>query len=143
MVDEQILVETLDDFLNAVGSLESEYAKGCRFTVNFVKEKLNSNRLSSSMPVGDVEKVAKFMLSNGFATGHGDSVDDLLNELDWQIKELRATLPSAPNADMKVLITPEWLKKRIESDPDDVEVEAGILHPEAPLNPNADGGRDG
>ncbi len=29
------------------------------------------------------------------------------------------------------LITPEWLKKRIESDPD-CEVEAGILHPEAP-----------
>jgi hypothetical protein len=36
------------------------------------------------------EKVAQWMIENGFATGHGDTIDDLLKELTWQIAELRA-----------------------------------------------------
>jgi hypothetical protein len=37
-----------------------------------------------------LEKLAGWMNANGFATGHGDTFDNLLRELDWQIKELRA-----------------------------------------------------
>lgn len=37
----------------------------------------------------DREKLASWMLANGFATGHGDTMDDLLRELTWQIEELR------------------------------------------------------
>ena len=33
------------------------------------------------------EKVAKWMLRNGYATGHGDTTEDLLAELDWQFAE--------------------------------------------------------
>lgn len=33
------------------------------------------------------EKLAAFMLRNGFATGHGETVGDLLSELEWQVKE--------------------------------------------------------
>lgn len=33
---------------------------------------------------------------------------------------------------MKMTIDPEWLRRRIAEEPDDVSVEAGILHPEAP-----------
>ena len=33
------------------------------------------------------EKVAAWMMRLGYATGHGDSVEDLLQELDWQIRE--------------------------------------------------------
>lgn len=33
------------------------------------------------------EKVAAWMMQRGFATGHGDTVDDLLNELEWQVAE--------------------------------------------------------
>ena len=33
------------------------------------------------------EKVAKWMISRGYATGHGDTIEDLLRELDWQIEE--------------------------------------------------------
>ncbi len=36
------------------------------------------------------KKLADWMIANGFATGHGDTFDDLLRELEWQIKELRA-----------------------------------------------------
>ena len=33
------------------------------------------------------EKVAAWMMQCGYATGHGDTVEDLLRELDWQIVE--------------------------------------------------------
>ena len=33
------------------------------------------------------EKLAKWMISRGYATGHGDTIEDLLRELDWQIEE--------------------------------------------------------
>ena len=37
----------------------------------------------------DLEKLADWMSQNGFATGHGDCLDDLLKELTWQVKEIR------------------------------------------------------
>jgi uncharacterized protein YoaH (UPF0181 family) len=36
-----------------------------------------------------VEKISAWMISQGFATGHGESIEDLLEELEWQIKEIR------------------------------------------------------
>ena len=33
------------------------------------------------------EKLAAWMMRQGFATGHGDTVEDLLKELEWQIEE--------------------------------------------------------
>jgi hypothetical protein len=39
--------------------------------------------------VADMEKLAAWMLANSFATGHGDTMEDLLAELDWQVRELR------------------------------------------------------
>ena len=33
------------------------------------------------------EKVAQWMMQRGYATGHGDTTEDLLAELDWQIVE--------------------------------------------------------
>jgi hypothetical protein len=33
------------------------------------------------------EKVAKWMVERGYATGHGDTVEDLLKELEWQAAE--------------------------------------------------------
>jgi len=33
------------------------------------------------------EKVAKWMVERGYATGHGDTVEDLLKEIDWQVAE--------------------------------------------------------
>ena len=32
-------------------------------------------------------KLAAWMMRQGYATGHGDTVEDLLKELEWQIKE--------------------------------------------------------
>ncbi len=33
------------------------------------------------------EKVAAWMISKGYSTGHGDTTEDLLKELEWQIRE--------------------------------------------------------
>ena len=38
--------------------------------------------------MSDLEKLARWMVEQGFATGHGDTVDDLLKELALQIQEL-------------------------------------------------------
>jgi hypothetical protein len=32
-------------------------------------------------------KVAQWMIDHSYATGHGDTTEDLLEELDWQITE--------------------------------------------------------
>jgi hypothetical protein len=33
------------------------------------------------------EKVAAWMIKKGYATGHGDTIEDLLVELEWQVRE--------------------------------------------------------
>lgn len=35
----------------------------------------------------DLETLANWMIHHGYATGHGDTVADLLKELEWQIGE--------------------------------------------------------
>lgn len=35
------------------------------------------------------ERLAAWMTERSFSTGHGDTFEDLLKELDWQVKELR------------------------------------------------------
>ena len=32
-------------------------------------------------------QLAAWMTRQGYATGHGDSIEDLLQELDWQVQE--------------------------------------------------------
>jgi hypothetical protein len=36
------------------------------------------------------ETLAKWMTHHGFTTGHGDTIEGLLNELSWQIAALKA-----------------------------------------------------
>jgi hypothetical protein len=47
-----------------------------------------AERLHSMTPAR--EQLAAWMIAHGFATGHGDTFEDLLKELEWQIAELRA-----------------------------------------------------
>jgi hypothetical protein len=44
------------------------------------------------------EKLAAWMIENSFATGHGDSLEDLLGELTWQVKEMRDRAQEAREA---------------------------------------------
>jgi hypothetical protein len=43
------------------------------------------------------EKVAAWIIAHSFATGHGDTLDDLLAELSWQVEALRAQSRSRDN----------------------------------------------
>ena len=37
--------------------------------------------------MSDKEKLAQWMMAKGYSTGHADSMEDLLHELEWQIRE--------------------------------------------------------
>ena len=43
-------------------------------------------RFAALVAAAEQEKVAQWMISQGYATGHGDTTEDLLEELEWQIK---------------------------------------------------------
>jgi hypothetical protein len=44
-------------------------------------------RFAALVAAAEREKVARWMMERGYATGHGDSTEELLQELDWQIAE--------------------------------------------------------
>jgi hypothetical protein len=44
-------------------------------------------RFAALVAATEREKVAAWMMARGYATGHGDTVEDLLKELEWQIVE--------------------------------------------------------
>ncbi len=37
--------------------------------------------------MSDKEKLAQWMIERGYTTGHGDTIENLLQELHWQINE--------------------------------------------------------
>ena len=42
-------------------------------------------RFAALVAAAEREKVAAWMIQRGYATGHGDTTEDLLGELDWQV----------------------------------------------------------
>ena len=44
-------------------------------------------RFAALVAAAEHEKVAAWMIQRSYATGHGDTTEDLLKELDWQIDE--------------------------------------------------------
>ena len=44
-------------------------------------------RFAELVAKAERHKVAAWMSGRGYATGHGDTTEDLLKELEWQIKE--------------------------------------------------------
>ena len=47
-------------------------------------------KLATLVAAAERNKLAAWMMAQGYATGHGDSMEDLLKELTWQIHEDRA-----------------------------------------------------
>ena len=78
----------------------------------------------------DKEKIAQWMIQQGYATGHGDTVEDLLKELEWQIAEnwtnaLIKGVEGEREACAKVCdeIWHEWLASPIENEPNKPDAE--------------------
>ena len=44
-------------------------------------------RFAALVAAQEREKVAAWMMARGYATGHGNTTEDLLKELSWQIDE--------------------------------------------------------
>ncbi len=44
-------------------------------------------RFAAFVAAAERNKLAQWMMARGYATGHGDSIEDLLQELEWQIAE--------------------------------------------------------
>ena len=44
-------------------------------------------RFAKLVEQAERNKVAQWMIQRSYATGHGDTVEDLLKELEWQVKE--------------------------------------------------------
>ena len=44
-------------------------------------------RFAALVAAAEREKVAQWMTRQGYATGHGDTIEDLLKELEWQIED--------------------------------------------------------
>lgn len=44
-------------------------------------------RFAALVAAAEREKLAAWMMRQGYATGHGDSIEKLLEELEWQIEE--------------------------------------------------------
>ena len=78
----------------------------------------------------DKEKVAQWMIQKGYATGHGDTVEDLLKELEWQILEnwhraMVNSMKAEREACAKVCdeMWHEWLDSPIENEPNKPDAE--------------------
>ena len=51
------------------------------------EDKAFLERFAQLVAQAERNKVAQWMIRRSYATGHGDSVEDLLKELEWQVKE--------------------------------------------------------
>jgi hypothetical protein len=52
-----------------------------------IEELAQIERLFHMAQAAERNKVAQWMIAKGYATGHGDTVEDLLKELEWQVRE--------------------------------------------------------
>ena len=44
-------------------------------------------KFAALVAAAEREKVARWIIHKGYATGHGDTIEDLLDELEWQVAE--------------------------------------------------------
>ena len=44
-------------------------------------------RFAALVAAAEREKVAAWMMQRSYATGHGDTIEDLIKELEWQVAE--------------------------------------------------------
>ena len=46
-----------------------------------------ASRFAALVAAAEREKVARWHIGSGYTTGHGDTIEDLLVELEWQVRE--------------------------------------------------------
>ena len=63
-----------------------EFARAIEREIGFNRANLWLKRINDAI-AAEREKLAQWMIRRGYATGHGDTIEDLLSELEWQIDE--------------------------------------------------------
>jgi hypothetical protein len=63
---------------------QTGYDKG---HVSRLRKASQLDKLIADAVAAEREKLAAWMMRQGYATGHGDTTEDLLKQLDWQIDE--------------------------------------------------------
>lgn len=74
-----------------------------RLCVEYWRSKADDQAATIARLEADREKLAQWMIANSYATGHGDSIADLLKELEWHIARDRARLEAEIKRAMKVV----------------------------------------
>lgn len=79
---------TRDDIIRMArkANLHERFKAGVGYVVR-IPNLENLERFAALVAAAEREKVAHWMMGRGYATGHGDTVEDLLKELEWQILE--------------------------------------------------------
>jgi hypothetical protein len=53
----------------------------------FDRKQIRDERLVALAQAAERNKLASWMMAQGYATGHGETVEGLLEELRWQVRE--------------------------------------------------------
>jgi hypothetical protein len=69
--------------------------------------------IAKELGTSDKERLAIWMIQHGLATGHGETLDDLLHELSWQIKAKDAEIERQKKAIRKLEECNEYLLGRV------------------------------
>jgi len=83
------LIDAVYETLSDTCDMDVSFTQYARAVVDMLEQRGLLRSLNAKP--ADMEKLAAWMMLNGFATGHGDTMDDLLGELGAQIKELRVS----------------------------------------------------
>jgi len=73
---------------------------GCVWTEPQCWSKAELVRFAELISAAEREKVVQWMMQRGYATGHGNTTEDLLNELEWQIRERKSQNAWKPEPDL-------------------------------------------
>ena len=69
-----------------VDEISQQHQPNCIFhTWHLIDEGLE--RFAALVAAAEREKVARWQIGSGYTTGHGDTIEDLLVELEWQVRE--------------------------------------------------------
>ena len=53
----------------------------------FDRKQIRDERFAAIVRADERNKLAAWMIAKGYATGHGDTIEGLLEELRWQVEE--------------------------------------------------------
>jgi len=76
---------TRDDIIRMAREAGFNLEHGFLLRVTGIDEDLE--RFAALVAAAERNKVAQWMIDRSYATGHGDTTEDLLKELEWQVRE--------------------------------------------------------